>query len=72
MPEINWDITPGWGGTAKIPKFAGRRKALEWNLLGTLFSAERAERYDLVNRVVKPEGLETEGQKIVEIIIVQE
>jgi enoyl-CoA hydratase/carnithine racemase len=29
MPEINWDITPGWGGTAKIAKFARRRKAKE-------------------------------------------
>jgi enoyl-CoA hydratase/carnithine racemase len=23
MPEINWDITPGWGGTAKIAKSQG-------------------------------------------------
>jgi len=69
MPEINWDITPGWGGTAKIAKFAGRRKALEWNLRGTLFSAEKAERYDLVNRIVSSEDLETEGRKLVEIIM---
>ena len=47
MPEINWDITPGWGGTAKIAKFAGRRKAKEWNLIGALFSAAVAERHDL-------------------------
>lgn len=36
MPEINWDITAGWRGTAKIAKFAGRRKAKEWNLIGRL------------------------------------
>ena len=36
MPEINSDIAPGWGGTAKIAKFAGRRKAKEWNLIGRL------------------------------------
>lgn len=69
MPEINWDITPGWGGTGKIAKFAGRRKALEWNLLGTLFSAEKAERYDLVNRLVEPENLEAEGEKVIEILL---
>ena len=69
MPEINWDITPGWGGTGKIAKFAGRRKALEWNLLGTLFSAEKAERYDLVNRLVEPEDLEEEGRKLIEILL---
>ena len=26
MPEINWDSTPGWRGTAKIAKFAGRHE----------------------------------------------
>ncbi len=69
MPEINWDITPGWGGTGKISKFAGRRKSLEWNLLGTLFSAEKAERYDLVSRIVEPDDLEAEGEKLIEILL---
>ncbi len=69
MPEINWDITPGWGGTAKIAKFAGRRKAKEWNLLGTLFSAQKAERYDLVNRLVEPEDLEAEADRLIEILL---
>ena len=69
MPEINWDITPGWGGTAKIAKYAGRRKAKEWNLLGTLFSAQKAERYDLVNRLVEPEDLEAEVDRLIEILL---
>ncbi len=69
MPEINWDITPGWGGTAKIAKLAGRRKAKEWNLLGTLFSAQKAERYDLVNRLVEPEDLDAEVDRLFEIIL---
>lgn len=69
MPEINWDITPGWGGTAKIAKYAGRRKAKEWNLLGTLFSGTKAERYDLVNRLVEPEELESEAERLTQIIL---
>ncbi|MBF2754667.1 MAG: enoyl-CoA hydratase/isomerase family protein [Gammaproteobacteria bacterium AqS3] len=69
MPEINWDITPGWGGTAKIAKYAGRRKAKEWNLLGTLFSGAKAERYDLVNRLVEPDQLESEVERLTEIIL---
>ena len=36
MPEINVDIIPGWGGTAKIATFARRRKAKEWDLIGRL------------------------------------
>ena len=69
MPEINWDITPGWGGTAKIAKFAGRRKAKEWNLIGALFSAAVAERHDLVNRLCEPETLDDEVDALVEVML---
>ncbi len=69
MPEINWDITPGWGGTGKIAKYVGRRKAKEWNLLGTLFSAQKAERYDLVNRLVSPGQLDDEVEQLIEILL---
>lgn len=69
MPEINWDITPGWGGTAKIAKFAGRRKAKEWNLIGALFSAAVAEKHDLVNRLCEPDELDTEVQELIGILL---
>jgi enoyl-CoA hydratase len=69
MPEINWDITPGWGGTGRLSKFAGRRKAKEWNLIGALFSAEKAERYDLVNRLCAPEDLDGEIAALIEIML---
>src|SRR5581483_9947737 len=55
MPEIDWDITPGWGGTSRLARIAGRRKAKEWNRLGALFTAETAARYNLVNRSVRRE-----------------
>lgn len=69
MPEINWDITPGWGGTGRLSKFAGRRKTKEWNLLGNLFSAETAERHNLVNRVCTPDDLDREVRELSEIIL---
>lgn len=69
MPEIDWDITPGWGGTSRIPRVAGRRKAKEWNLIGALFSAATAERYDLVNRVVAPEDLDDEVRALSEVML---
>jgi len=69
MPEINWDITPGWGGTAKIAKFAGRRKAKEWNLIGAMFSAAVAERHNLVNRLCEPEVLDHEIDALVEVML---
>jgi enoyl-CoA hydratase len=69
MPEINWDITPGWGGTAKIAKFAGRRKAKEWNLTGAMFSAAVAERHNLINRLCEPEVLDREVEALVEVML---
>lgn len=69
MPEINWAITPGWGGTGRLSKFAGRRKAKEWNLLGALFSAATAERYDLVNRLCDHEKLGQEVDALIEVLL---
>ena len=69
MPEIDWDITPGWGGTSRLPRFAGRRKAKEWNLIGALFDAATAEHYDLVNRVVAPEDLTAEVEALCQVML---
>jgi enoyl-CoA hydratase len=69
MPEINWDITPGWGGTGRLSKFAGRRKAKQWNLTGALFSAATAERHDLVNRLCEPQDLDREVAGLVEVML---
>ena len=69
MPEINWGITPGWGGTGRLSKFAGRRKTKEWNLLGYLFNAATAERYDLVNRLCEPESLDAEITALTEVLL---
>jgi enoyl-CoA hydratase/carnithine racemase len=69
MPEINWGITPGWGGTGRLSKFAGRRKTKEWNLLGGLFSAATAERHNLVNRLCEPEDLDREIEMLSEVLL---
>src|ERR1700730_8566092 len=68
MPEIDWDITPGWGGVTRLARFAGRRKAKEWNLIGQLFDAATAERHDLVNRICKPADLDVEVNKLVQVM----
>jgi enoyl-CoA hydratase/carnithine racemase len=68
MPEIDWDITPGWGGVTRLSRFAGRRTAKEWNLIGQLFSAQMAERHDLVNRICAPEDLDKEVDALIEVM----
>lgn len=72
MPEINWDITPGWGGTGRLSKFAGRRKAKEWNLIGALFAAATAERHDLVNRLCEAEDLDREVAALVDVLLTRD
>jgi enoyl-CoA hydratase len=69
MPEIDWDITPGWGGTSRLARVAGRRKAKEWNLIGALFDAQTAERYDLVNRICPPDRLEAEVEALADVML---
>lgn len=68
MPEIDWDITPGWGGVTRLQKFAGRRKTKEWNLIGQLFDAKTAERYDLINRICKPADLNKEVEALIAVV----
>ena len=68
MPEIDWDITPGWGGVTRLARFAGRRKAKEWDLIGQLFDAETAERHDMINRICKPVDLNKEVDALVAVM----
>jgi enoyl-CoA hydratase/carnithine racemase len=69
MPEIDWEITPGWGGTSRLAKLVGTRKAKEWNLIGALFSAQTAERYDLINRLCAPDDLDAEVEALTEVML---
>src|SRR6201991_759411 len=56
-PEIAIGITPTFGGTQRLPRLAGRKRALEHLLTGDSFSPQRALEIGLVNRVVPHEQL---------------
>jgi enoyl-CoA hydratase len=56
-PEINIGITPTFGGTQRLPRLAGRKRALELLLTGDPFLAQRAYEIGLVNRVVPHKDL---------------
>lgn len=51
-PEINIGIPPTFGGTQRLPRLAGRKRALELLLTGEEFGPNRAYELGLVNRVV--------------------
>jgi enoyl-CoA hydratase len=51
--ESNLGITPGFGGTQRLPRLVGRGLALEYLLLGTQIPAGECHRIGLVNRLSK-------------------
>ena len=57
LTEVTLGIMPGVGGTQNLPRAVGERRAKELILSGLPFSAEQAERWGLVNRVLPPEEL---------------
>ena len=50
-------IMPGWGLSQKLSRTIGIYRAKELSLTGNYLSAEQAEAWGLVNRVVEPEAL---------------
>jgi len=58
QPEINLGLIPGFGGTQRLLRLAGRSAALELCLTGATIGAQRAHELGIVTRVVAPEALD--------------
>ena len=58
QPEINLGLIPGFGGTQRLLRLAGRAAALELCLTGAPITADRALQLGIVNRVVAADALE--------------
>jgi len=56
-PEINLAMPPTFGGTQRLPRLAGRKRALELLLTGDWFPPPRALELGLVNQVVPHDEL---------------
>ena len=68
-PEINIGIPPTFGGTQRLPRLAGRKRALELLLTGDSFSPQRAYEMGLVNWVVPHDRLLPTAFELAERIV---
>lgn len=64
QPEINLGLVPGFGGTQRLLRLAGRAAVLELCLTGAPIDATRAQQLGIVNRVVPAAKLEAETMKL--------
>jgi len=58
QPEINLGLVPGFGGTQRLLRLAGRAATLELCLTGAPIDAARALQLGIVNQVLAPSKLE--------------
>lgn len=56
-PEINLGMPPTFGGTQRLPRLAGRKRALELLLTGDPFPPAKALEMGLINEVVSHKNL---------------
>ena len=68
QPEVTLGITPGYGGTQRLTRLVGMAKAKELIFTGQVIKADEAEKIGLVNRVVEPDILIEEVEKLAKII----
>ena len=52
QPEVKLGLIPGYGGTQRLPRLAGRGRALQLLMTAEMIDAQEAYRIGLVNRVV--------------------
>ena len=64
QPEILLGVIPGAGGTQRLTKAAGSKKAMEMILTGKNITAKEALQWGLINRVVPAEHLEKEAMSL--------
>lgn len=64
QPEVGLGITPGFGGTQRLPRLVGSGMAKQLLYTADVIDANEALRVGLVNQVVEPEALMETVKKI--------
>ena len=69
QPEVKLGITPGYGGTQRLPRLVGRGAALSLILTGDTIDAQQALRIGLVNQVVPAAELLAAAERLLRGIL---
>lgn len=69
QPEVSLGITPGFGGTQRLPRLVGKGRAKELIYTGDIIDAPEAYRIGLVNKIVALDELMNTAQAMAEKII---
>jgi enoyl-CoA hydratase len=68
QPEIKVGVTPGAGGTQRLPRAIGKSKAMDMLLTARMIDAAEAERTGLVSRVFPADKLMDEALAVAKAI----
>ena len=68
QPEITVGVTPGAGGTQRLPRAISKSKAMDMLLTARMIDAAEAERTGLVSRVVPADKLMAEAIEVATVI----
>ncbi len=69
QPEVGLGITPGFGGTQRMPRLIGEGRAKELIYSANIIDAQEAYRIGLVNHVYPAQSLLDEARKLANKII---
>ena len=68
QPEVGLGITPGFGGTQRLPRIVGISKAMELILTAKVIGAAEAKAIGLVSEVYPPEELMDKAMELANAI----
>jgi len=68
QPEIKVGVTPGAGGTQRLPRTIGKSKAMDMLLTSRMIDAAEAERTGLVSRIFPADRLMEEALAVAQTI----
>lgn len=68
LPEVTLGLIPGYGGTQRLTRVAGRAVARRVALSGEMFTAQQGEAWGLFTQVLEPADLMPAAMKLAETL----